>query len=170
MHTKRGKVIKTRFHEDPGYWQGVHDVYQSIGLDGMSSDETETDAKGKAVRPKQVRRVEKPWVSSDITAMWEHVDDLGVPGKPIAGNRSLHRIHEAHSTNASASPVRGLPGNYYNALWYLGRQPNERAALRRKKDKPIPSAVRFIHPSVQVRLTLIQSSFLTDNRDKMRSD
>jgi hypothetical protein len=115
----------------------------------MSSDETETDAKGKAIRPKQLRRVEKGWISSDITAVWEHVDALGVADEATSGNRSLPRIHEAHSTNTSASPVCGLPGNYYNSLWCLGLHPNERAALRRKKDKPIPSAVsvRFGGPS-----------------------
>lgn len=150
MYKKRGKGIKKHFPENPTYWQGVSDVHQAIGPDGMSSDETETDDKGKAVKPKQVRRVEKAWVSPDITAMWENVDALGVPGEHTSGNRSLPRIHEARSTNISASPVRRLPGNYYNKLWYLGCHQNGREALCRKKDEPIPSAVSLRFVSVRV--------------------
>jgi hypothetical protein len=150
MHKKRGEVIKKHFPENPKYWGGVLDVHKSLGPDGMSSDETETDDKGRAVKPKRLRRVEKPWVNTEITAIWEHVDALSIPVEPTSGNKSLPRIHEARSTNTSATPVFGLPGNYYNSLWCLGRHPNERAALHRKKDRPIPSTVSEVCRSLRV--------------------
>jgi len=83
----------------------------------MSSDETETEARG--IAPKTVRRIPKAWLSEELGQMWEAVETAGRTKAKLAGNTHLQRIFAA-STTCSSKPraIRGLPRNFYSSLWW----------------------------------------------------
>jgi len=107
----------------------------------MSSDETETDTSGKTLKPKRVRRIAKPWIADGISEMWAAVEKLGYPEESSRGNPGVIRAHEAFRSNNRSKPVRKLPGNFYNPIWYVGRHASVKNAIQRKPDEPIPSKV-----------------------------
>jgi hypothetical protein len=112
----------------------------------MSSDETETEARG--IIPKTVRRIPKVWLSEEISQMWEAVETLGKPtlnvaGKSLAGNCQLQRVFAASTTGRSRPrAVRGLPLNFYSNLWWKGLTEAQRHVIGANlQSKPIPSKV-----------------------------
>ena len=75
-------------HENPEEWGKYIDVVDMLGVIGMSSDETETEATRDSL--KVVRRRQKDWRSSDLSRFLRSVDQLHKPH--VRGNKPYRRL------------------------------------------------------------------------------
>lgn len=113
---RRGAIIDKYFDSNPAFWGQVQVIYDALGVDGMSSDETETERAPDGL--KKVRRVAKVWLSGTVSAMWENIESYHHHRlEPRKGNRAFGRIC-APKNSSTAKAVRGLPRNLYNPLWW----------------------------------------------------
>ena len=127
MFDRRKTIIKRHKEESP-QWADTLVTLDLLGPAGMSSDETDTEA--RAQEPKRVRRVTLPWVNPAISQLFHAVDTYvddpmgGFPGlntQNKRGNKPLPRIYAATRTNTSRRPKLNLPRNFYNQDWWQQR-------------------------------------------------
>ena len=100
-----------------------------LGANGMSSDETESE--GTPVRPKTVRRVAKSWLDNDVSEMWRDMERGTRIQEARAGNPGLIRQTLTGGGATRSAPVRGLPLNFYDRLWWTSLERKERLVLKR---------------------------------------
>ena len=117
----------------------------------MSSDETETEAQGFAL--KTLCRVPKIWLDPKIASMWAAVETKGRVYPPRQGNNHLLRnFTMSSSTPMQCNPrqvVKGLPHNFYSPLWYRGLTDAQRHLIDASEiSKPIPSQARYLLGSI----------------------
>jgi hypothetical protein len=125
-----------------------------LGHEGMSSDETENEARG--IVPKSVRRVPKVWLNEEISQMWEAVEIAGRPTSHTVGNHQVQRIFSASTTSRSrARAVCGLPANFYSDLWWKNLTESQQHFVNRGSEEwsipskvcvSLPNNTSFIHP------------------------
>ncbi|TEB39416.1 hypothetical protein FA13DRAFT_1703746 [Coprinellus micaceus] len=131
---RRKKIIKyhVKNSTDPAYWNGMEELLIALGLEGMSSDETENEAPAPgaayARARKLVRRRAKRWLNADIALLWQDVEagwDL-MPEKLKRGNPPYPRIPEARASSAldltkaqHIGAVKNLPINWYDSTYWI---------------------------------------------------
>lgn len=145
-HDRRGRIIDRYFDTNPSFWGQVQAVYDALGRDGMSSDETDTERTSDG--PKKVRRVARVWLSNPVSAMWEkvesyHYDHAG----PKAGNKAFERI-SAPTNSSTARAICGLPKNYYDPVWWTSLIPVDQQLLEPRDEVALPDCSVYVaHPN-----------------------
>lgn len=100
------------------------DILERLGVDGMSSDESDSDDLPRVRRKRVTFKVRTPrwrnpalsdWLHAFDTVAWVHRRDKG----PTRGEHPRHRLHNHRTPNFSDSKkyVPGLPINAYRADW-----------------------------------------------------
>jgi hypothetical protein len=144
-------------------------VVVALGVNGMSDDETDVDeAPDCRSAPKILRRRKLRWLSNDVSLLMDAVESHQSVVSDSAlydarGNKALQRRFEPRSTNDKSLPVKGLPRNWYDQLFYKGLQPHEKKRLGRAPKVDLPFLVshsRFIasHGSTSTGAYICRSS------------
>jgi hypothetical protein len=116
---------------------------QALGIDGMSSDETDQEASRGVV--KTVRRVRKAWLAPEIADIWRTIEtyhDVRTTGKHKRGNKAYLRTFMTNKDSFNRVKVH-LPQNYYNRTWWIGLIPNDQAMVGPQDDRPLPNVSRY---------------------------
>jgi hypothetical protein len=104
-------IIDKYFDTNPAFWSEVQHIYDALGAQGMSSDETDSEA--STPDRKVVRRVALIWLAEDVSLMWSTMETfhLRMSGtQPHRGNSAFLRLHPSkHSREGRVVP--GLPKN-----------------------------------------------------------
>lgn len=137
-------IIDKYFDTDPTLWSEVQLVYDALGAQGMSSDETDSDA--SAPNQKVVRRVALVWLAEDVSKMWSKVEAFHlkmVGNQPHRGNSALLRLHAPkHSREDRIVP--GLPKNYYDTIWWTSLYEARQAPIHPLEEKSLPSCEQCV--------------------------
>ncbi|KAL0958333.1 hypothetical protein HGRIS_000478 [Hohenbuehelia grisea] len=108
-------------------WSTICEVVTLLGIEGMSSDESDKDTGDLFV-------VSKPWRSHDISKLLQYTDSQrerhNAFGNQRAGNcpRKRHRLLGAKESQKAA--LFRLPENLYNNHWLLNVQGRVRSDLK----------------------------------------
>lgn len=136
-------------------WGEVEDILDRLGHEGISSDETDGDT-----QPKRLRRVARGWLNPAVSEMWRDIEkyELSNPRsrRSQRGNRPLLRIFMSQTTNLQ-KPVKELPMNYYDSLWWKSLSEPEQAMLNPGPPEAIP---KIVSPS-SIRRTCLNPLTLT---------
>jgi hypothetical protein len=113
----------------------------------MSSDETETEARG--IVPKTVHRIPKVWINGEISKMWEVVETVGRADPQLIGNTHHQHIFVASVSTLGSSKFRsvtcGLPCNFYSNLWWKSLTESQQSHVNRcMVEESIPPRVRTV--------------------------
>ncbi|KAF8875146.1 hypothetical protein BD779DRAFT_1476173 [Infundibulicybe gibba] len=94
-------------------WQLLHNLVDSLGVDGTSSDES--DDEDYAVKI-------KPWRSTEVRDMLIYIDNnrttRNALGNKIPGGRPRERVRKSHAPVSMDSAVPCLAMNFYDKAWY----------------------------------------------------
>ena len=150
---RRKKIIKYHIRNgtDPAFWEAMGELLDALGLEGMSSDETENEAPAPgavyARTRKLVRRKAKRWLNADIALLWQDVEtswDL-LPEKLKRGNPPYPRIPEARALSAldltkaqHAGAVKNLPINWYDSTYWILLTSQGQQSVSSMEAKPLP--------------------------------
>ncbi|KAF9232692.1 hypothetical protein BU15DRAFT_80961 [Melanogaster broomeanus] len=142
---RRMKIAEQNRSRDPAKWDTIRTIIECLDLEGMSGDETDSTS---GVKPKVVRRVELPWISSAISTLFNSVESYESALREEnmlekIGNSSLERHFEARRKNGKATAVPGLPRNWYNDNWFQGLTHGAHSMLSACKDVPVPTLEQF---------------------------
>lgn len=151
--SRRKDIIDSHHAGNPDFWGDVEDLLDSLGVDGISSDESENEGSMK-----KTRRVRKGWISPEVSNVWQEVESYHQKTKPRnqRGNMGLERHFAHHRTNIHRV-VAGLPKNYYDNLWWQSLTASEQANLDPQPAQPLPDCTVY----VIIQFTL--SFFLTSH-------
>jgi hypothetical protein len=143
-YNHRGHIIDQHYDNNPQFWAEVQKVYDALGTDGMSSDETDDETTPEGL--KKVRRVAKVWLSEGVSLLWEHVEQYHHGReRQRQGNRPYARIFmPKHSSNARA--ICSLPKNYYNSLWWTSLISVDQHDLEAKEEVTLPDGNMYVIP------------------------
>jgi len=148
-YARRQAILDTYHDRNPELWDDIGAVLEMVGYEGMSSDETETEA--TRTTAKVVRRREKPWRDPSLSRMWEAIEDYDRRKKKEenrntkSGNQGFGRLPCIETRPASTSaPVRGLPKNFYRTTWWLSQHSHIRDGLQSKPERPLPDYARCV--------------------------
>ena len=153
MYKWRQKTIAENKYRDATLWGSIKTVLTTIGIQGMSGDETDT----RPHKIKQMRRLKHNWLNSAITNLWvavdtyEHAvdDELLVKIRHRSGNPGL--LRSAGARMASSVPAsRKLPRNYYEDEWW--KMLNAGAQLKVAAEDPVDIPTLAAHPSSSRRV------------------
>ncbi|KIJ35335.1 hypothetical protein M422DRAFT_262506 [Sphaerobolus stellatus SS14] len=113
LFQNREDIILAHPEWEPAYW----DALQTLGVDGMSSDESETET-----RNNRFWRIPQPWRSYKLDRMLNCVN-----GRRDEATRQTHKSHRSgqpfcvrigdHPTKRSMRIPPGLPINFYSQAW-----------------------------------------------------
>jgi hypothetical protein len=99
-------------------WKVTIEMVQQLGTAGMSSDESEVDAKTKKTTYRIRKRL---WRSSECKNRLIIIDaDRNVTnalGGARAGNPARERVRGSNATVSERAPTDGCPKNYYSKMW-----------------------------------------------------
>lgn len=131
-------IIDKYFDTNPAFWSEVQHVYNKLGAQGMSSDET--DLETSTPDRKVVRRVSLVWLAEEISTMWSkleafHLKMTGV--QPHKGNSAFLRL-SAPKHFREDRVVPGLPKNYYSSIWWTSLYEARQARVRALEAKSLP--------------------------------
>ena len=110
-------------------WLDAHRMHEQLGLEGMSSDDSEVETPERYVRAMS-------WRSHDVVKHYKKIDlyrkKMTKWGKYLPGTKppTRHRIRGAPSS--SRPPPTGKPINLYDAEWYAGLTHGQRVDLKAK--------------------------------------
>ena len=108
----------------------------------MSSDETDEERAPDGL--KKVRRVARIWLADEVSAMWEQVELYNHNREgPRQGNKPFGSIFIPKNTSYS-KPIRGLPRNYYNPLWWTFLIPVDQHDLAPEDEVALPDCVAYV--------------------------
>jgi hypothetical protein len=111
----------------------IYTVIESLGADGMSSDESDIDQQGRATFT--VKRM--PWRAKELTEMLVRVDKdynrTNMFGNQKSGNPARHRERRKGRESARSAPAR-KPGNFYDRDWYHALSAKQKMDLERESD------------------------------------
>ncbi|KAL4061726.1 hypothetical protein J3A83DRAFT_4101178 [Scleroderma citrinum] len=115
--------------------QAVH-VVQSLGLDGMSSDESDHEGhQGEAT----YHILDKPWRSRRITAWLRMLDSLHLclryTGKWQATAGAWPHYRTTSLNESTRSPVKTLPADFYSRDWYQAQNDFAKRQLKAAKSQ-----------------------------------
>jgi hypothetical protein len=120
---------KTQVTEEEAVWMSNHTLLDTLGPEGMSSDESEVDDAGN--RTYRVKIMD--WRNRDIVRKVVEIDKdrntTNAYGNTRAGNppRLRKRWEDGRKTSRKAPPH--LPINFYNAQWYASLKPGQKREL-----------------------------------------
>lgn len=127
--------------DNPALWSQIEAVRTSLGVGGMSSDETDTEW---PKRNKHVRRVTLPWRDPALVQLWKAVESYG-DKYPLTidtrGNKSFPRLHAPSDTPSKRTIVRRLPANFYDPNCIKLLTPRQRNQVGRKSHMQVPELV-----------------------------
>ena len=140
---RRKKIASRNRSRDPEKWDAVHKIIDTLGVEGMSGDETDCPP---AAKPKALRRLELPWINPGISHLFQSVETYESAHRmenmlEQVGNSSLKCCWEAGRKKGKSTPIPGLPHNWYNDDWFKGLTAGARLMLSVRKDIAIPSLV-----------------------------
>lgn len=160
-YIKLGMIMDNHADGNPVKWKALRDVLDDCGARAISSDDTDVDLSVRN-KSKTVRRVKKPWISRNVTAIWHATEDRDLQVKTLRARADLANIADSSNiTNVTIRerlalqeddiPItkkylkdnvqRGLPINYYDAYFYSRVPAHIRAYLGAKTVKPTPDIV-----------------------------
>lgn len=118
-------------------WKEARKALIRLDIQGMSSDETDSE-----LPEKRVRRVQLAFLNREFTALFAQLDALPRDGKAIKkdqrGNRVLLRIHDSYKVD-HLRVVHGLPRNWYDPDWWRSLPSWEQSSLNAIAPAPIPT-------------------------------
>jgi hypothetical protein len=112
-------------------------VVDSLGVDGMSSDESEVDEN----RQRVFRVKRRPWRSKALDKFLRRIDDDHNTTNAYGNNRAgcQPRIRKRPAYNESTGKaIRNLPVNFYDANWYRKLSDMDKRQLDAQKDVEVP--------------------------------
>lgn len=115
-------------------WAFMYDVVETLGLDGMSSDESEPEENGTRRPYKKVRVKTRVWRSKTLESYLKLIDRernfKNALGNDPAGTKPTIRVRPAHNFSSTRFIPPHLPRNFYDNDWYNGLTAKLRAALQ----------------------------------------
>jgi hypothetical protein len=139
---RRGRIIDKYFDNNPIFWGQVQQVYDLLGPDGMSSDETDNELGPNGL--KTVTRVARVWLSGAVSSMWDQIEHYHHDREgPKQGNRAFGRTFAPKNTSDSKA-LCGLPRNYYNSLWWTSLIPVDQHCLTPVDEVPLPDLTMYV--------------------------
>ena len=103
-------------------------MIERFGVDGMSSDESETES-----GVKQYTVLKKSWRADEVTLWLRGIDAIVALSTKSRGNRPRIRMVST-KVDDSRPAVQGLPQNAYNSTWYARLGDFDRADLHRSEE------------------------------------
>lgn len=104
-------------------------MLETFGVDGMSSDESETED-----GVKRYRLLKKSWRPESVTTWFRAIDAVAALTTKGRGNRFRLRMVSTMTDDSRAAP-RGLPKNAYHSTWYANLGEFDRADLHRSEEE-----------------------------------
>ena len=99
-------------HEDERVWRFLHDVVKELGNDGMSSDENGEED----MQPVFFTSL-MPWRRNMVREL------KIIDGSRSPSTKGAKAAKHIKSTNATSwKPVKGLPPQFYDAIWLFNNQ------------------------------------------------
>jgi hypothetical protein len=139
---RRGRIIDEYFDNNPVFWGQVQQVYDILGPDGMSSDETDDELGPNGV--KTVTRVVRVWLSGAVSSMWDQIEHYHHDREgPKQGNKAFGRTFAPKNTSDSKA-LCGLPRNYYNSLWWTSLISADQHRLALVDEVPLPAFTLYV--------------------------
>ncbi|KDQ25087.1 hypothetical protein PLEOSDRAFT_1086035 [Pleurotus ostreatus PC15] len=106
----------------------VAEMVSELGIDGMSSDESDTDD-----FPNSFNVSYMPWRSFDVNQLLTWLDKSknrkNIYGNVVSGARPVKRNRPDDATSSRRPAKFGLPRNFYNDHWYNQLTPSEQRQL-----------------------------------------
>lgn len=139
MYQRRRKIVDQNKHRNPAIWSNVGTVLNKLGIQGMSGDETDTEAH----RSKKMRCMKHSWLNPKITELWVALDsyqhavmeELLVKIRNRRGNPGLPRSDTRVRLDSDVPAPKFLPRNWYADDWWI--QLNEGAQLAIAAEDPV---------------------------------
>jgi hypothetical protein len=158
-YKRRVNTVALHYNTNPETWNRIHQVLLELGIDGMSSDESEDEIprpRRSDREMKRVRRVALEWLNPKFSELWASVETYeNVPFDAILqrrGNAALSCQFIPKRVDKKRVTVIGLPRNWYDEDWYRSLQSFQQKKLQSRTDEPIPDLVcglllllRFAH-------------------------
>lgn len=139
---RRGRIIDEYFDNNPIFWGQVQQVYDLLGPDGMSSDETDDELGPNGI--KTVTRVARVWLSGAVSSMWDQIEHYHHDREgPKQGNRAFGRTFAPKNTSESKA-LCDLPKNYYNSLWWTSLISVDQHHLTPADEVPLPDLTMYV--------------------------
>lgn len=114
----------------------IFSVIERLGLEGMSSDESDVDDLGRATFT--TKRM--PWRARKVTEMLMRVDKdynrTNMFGNQKSGNPARHRKRQRGRDSARKAPAE-KPGNFYDRDWYRTLSAKQKKDLRKESDEDL---------------------------------
>ncbi|KZS89554.1 hypothetical protein SISNIDRAFT_469311 [Sistotremastrum niveocremeum HHB9708] len=145
---QRVKSVTRKIAGDPGnaqHWQWLLATLRELGQEGMSSEESEKDERGRAQYTVRERR----WRSRELLDYIDAVDFWSreeKPGKVKQGNPGRDRVRPIIPRPSKRAAIGGLPANFYDRVWLESLHPAELRDLKMKPAVPFPPIAIFRHP------------------------
>lgn len=145
MYKRRLRIIQENKHRDPTVWRNIEKVLTTIGIQGMSGDETDTTTRR---RIKETRRLKHPWLNPRITDLWVALDsyedavndELLVKIQHRKGNAGLPRSN-AMRQDSSVPASRRFPKNWYADDWWKKLTEGSQLAVAARDSVGIPTII-----------------------------
>ncbi len=131
---EKGGVNKT--------WTSAGSILKLMKVEGASGDETESeDLFGRRV----VRRLRRPWLSHQISALMVAIDSYSMEEKDQAGMRKQGNVGSIRHTMAINDDDRpymiNLPVNFYDSEWFRRLDEYDKVGLNVQPAMEIPNIV-----------------------------
>lgn len=134
-------MILQNQHLDPPAFEQALLVLNTVGAQGMSTDESKFEEVAVGNRRKALRRRRKPWLDPTITALWDALHTYEPhPQEHTAGPSRLIRHSEPESASRTEA-VAQLPVNFYNPEWVRRASAATKKSLKPKDEMEIPVLV-----------------------------
>ena len=117
------------------FWTFLANMIASLGLSGMSEDDSD-DENGRLGNRNRDRRFViniLDWRSDRLEPYLDHVDHARQPINPFGkppGNVPRQRVRHVGAKVLRVQAVPGLPRNFYDDMWVAGLSGADRSALR----------------------------------------
>lgn len=130
--------------EESKLWREVKDALSTLGVDGMSQDES--DGKDE-FGVKRVRRLAQPFLSEEVVHLKRAIDSyaplvLSIKKKEKQGAQGMRRFVEAVRNDPRSHMIK-LPVNWYDKTWLKSLSDIAKDSLRSRKKKKVPHLVRL---------------------------
>lgn len=110
-------------------------MVQKLGVDGNSSDETDTENRSYTVRFKE-------WRSSEVSQLLRFIDDnrthTNANGNNKPGTAPRKRIRRPYPPSSQDKPIACLPLNFYNKTWYDSLSSLQQVQLDAQPEMELP--------------------------------
>jgi hypothetical protein len=119
-----------------------------LGVDGMSSDETDQEASRGVI--KSVRRVRKAWLSEEVVQVWHTIEAYHQErskAKSKCGKKAyMCNLIPADDHRSYNRIKTGLPKNYYDPFWWQSLIDSDKLMIRMQPPQPLPNLSAYVFP------------------------